>query len=86
MVERETPDLILLDLTMPPPDGLEVLRRLQANDRTRSIPVVVLTAKGDEGSVRKCFELGAADFLGKPFTPPQLEARVHVCLSRAPRQ
>src|SRR5260370_31995432 len=53
MIERQTPDLILLDLTMPPPDGLEVLRRLQENDRTRGSPVVVMTAKGDEGSVRK---------------------------------
>ena len=86
LIRTHRPDLVLLDLMMPPPDGFEVLRRLQANEETRGLPVIVLTAKGDEDSVRICFELGAADFLSKPFTQPQLDARVRACLARSPRQ
>jgi CheY-like chemotaxis protein len=83
LIDQEMPDLILLDLLMPPPDGFEVLQLLRARERTRNVPVVVLTAKGDEESVRKCFALGATDYLNKPFTPPQLEARVIASMSRA---
>ncbi|MFN0169095.1 MAG: response regulator [Bryobacteraceae bacterium] len=86
MIETHRPDLVLLDLMMPPPDGFEILRRLGADEKTRGLPVIVLTAKGDEDSVRICFELGAVDFLSKPFTPPQLDARVRACLLRLPRQ
>ncbi len=86
LIETHRPDLVLLDLMMPPPDGFEILRRLRANEQTRNVPVVVLTAKGDEDSVRTCFELGVVDFLSKPFTPPQLDARVRACLVRLPRQ
>jgi len=85
IIESNPPDLVLLDLLMPPPDGFEVLRRLHENERTRGVPVIVLTAKGDEESVRRCFELGAVDFLNKPFTPPQLDARVRAGLVRAAR-
>jgi CheY-like chemotaxis protein len=77
------PDLILLDLFMPAPDGFEVLARLRAGESTQSIPVIVLTAHGDEESARKSFEGGATDFLSKPFTPPQLDARVRSCFARA---
>jgi CheY-like chemotaxis protein/phosphoribosyl 1,2-cyclic phosphodiesterase len=78
-----TPDLILLDLNMPGMDGFEVLRRLRANPATSGIPVVVLTAHGDEESARNSFDVGATDFLAKPFTPPQLDARVRSCVARA---
>jgi CheY-like chemotaxis protein/phosphoribosyl 1,2-cyclic phosphodiesterase len=81
----EKPDLILLDLTMPAPDGFAVLERLRAEPATRDIPVIVLTAHGDEESARRSFELGATDFLAKPFTPPQLDARVRSCVARADR-
>jgi CheY-like chemotaxis protein/phosphoribosyl 1,2-cyclic phosphodiesterase len=77
------PDLILLDLFMPAPDGFEVLKRLREGMETRAIPVLVLTGHGDEESARRSFELGATDFLGKPFTPPQLDARVRSCFARA---
>jgi CheY-like chemotaxis protein/phosphoribosyl 1,2-cyclic phosphodiesterase len=77
------PDLILLDLHMPGMDGFEVLRRLRADSDTHSIPVVVLTAHGDEESARTSFDAGATDFLGKPFTPPQLDARIRSCVARA---
>lgn len=79
----QKPDLILLDLFMPAPNGFEVLKRLREHGDTQGIPVVVLTAHGDEESARKSFELGATDFLGKPFTPPQLDARIRSCFARA---
>jgi CheY-like chemotaxis protein/phosphoribosyl 1,2-cyclic phosphodiesterase len=83
LIERRTPDLVLLDLFMPAPDGFEVLRALRARPDTHSLAVVVLTAHGDEESARASFELGATDFLAKPFTPPQLDARVRSCFARA---
>lgn len=83
MVEHEVPDLILLDLNMPPPDGLETLRILRSREATRSIPIIVLTARDDEQSVAASFALGATDLLGKPFTLPQLEARVRAATKAA---
>ena len=83
MIAEQPPDLILLDLFMPPPDGFEVLGILRACEATQSIPVIVLTAHGDEESARRSFEGGATDFLSKPFTPPQLDARVRSCFARA---
>jgi PleD family two-component response regulator len=69
------PDLILLDVMMPVMDGYEVLRRLQADEATRAIPVVFVTALHDEDSEQRGFELGAADFIHKPI-------RAAVALSR----
>lgn len=86
MVEEQRPDLIVLDLLMPAPDGFEVLRALRSSEATRLLPVVVLTAHGDEEGARRSFELGATDFVAKPFTPPQLDARVRACFAHAPRQ
>jgi CheY-like chemotaxis protein/phosphoribosyl 1,2-cyclic phosphodiesterase len=83
ILEKNTPDLLILDLMMPPPDGIEVLRTLRARPRTANLPVIILTAKGDEASTRLSFDLGATDFLSKPFTPPQLDARVRTCFARA---
>jgi len=79
LIERQAPDLVLLDLLMPPPDGFEVLRILRLREPTRSLPVIVLTARGDEESATASFELGATDYLNKPFTAPQLDARVRSC-------
>ena len=86
LVAAQRPDLLMLDLSMPEVDGFEVLRRLRSGDDGRPLPVIVLTAHGDEESVRASFELGATDFLGKPFTPPQLDARVRSCFAHASRQ
>ena len=86
MVAERRPDLVVLDLFMPPPDGFEVLRTLRSNEATRLLPVVVLTAHGDEEGARKSFDAGATDFLAKPFTPPQLDARVRACFAHSPRQ
>ncbi len=79
------PDLLVLDLYMPGMDGFEVLRRVRADEASRSLPVIVLTAHGDEKSAQESFERGATDFLAKPFTQPQLDARVRSCFAHAPR-
>jgi CheY-like chemotaxis protein/phosphoribosyl 1,2-cyclic phosphodiesterase len=86
LVAKMPPDLMMLDLKMPDMDGLEVLRRLRASESGHCLPVIVLTAHGDEASARSSFELGATDFLAKPFTPPQLDARVRSCFAHAIRQ
>jgi phosphoribosyl 1,2-cyclic phosphodiesterase/CheY-like chemotaxis protein len=85
LIQSEKPDLVVLDLLMPSPDGREVLRWMRENERTRGIPVLVLTAQGDEDSIRTCFDLGATDYLVKPFTAPQINVRVRYSLARAGR-
>lgn len=75
-------DLILLDIMMPELDGLTVAARLKKNPRTARIPIIFLTAKTDEESIVQGFEVGAADYLTKPFNPSELKSRVktHVAL------
>jgi CheY-like chemotaxis protein/phosphoribosyl 1,2-cyclic phosphodiesterase len=84
-LESRIPDLVILDLVMPPPDGREVLRIIRSREQTRALPVLVLTAQGGEESAQVSFELGATDFLNKPFTPPQLNARVRSCFAHVAR-
>ena len=86
LVESRKPNLVLLDLNMPGMDGFEVLKALRASEAGKSLPVIVLTALGDEESARNSFQSGATDFLAKPFTPPQLDARVRSCFAHAPRE
>jgi CheY-like chemotaxis protein len=86
LVESWHPQLVLLDLNMPGMDGFEVLRRLRSQQEGRTLPVIVLTAMGDEESARSSFQLGATDFLAKPFSPPQLDARVRSCFAHAAHQ
>ena len=79
---RDTVDLIVLDLMMPGEDGLSVCRRLRAaNDRT---PIIMLTAKGEDVDRIVGLEVGADDYLGKPFNPRELLARIHAVLRRRP--
>ena len=86
LIGSQAPDLVVLDLNMPEVDGFEVLRRIRANEANRALPVIVLTAQGDEESAKQSFERGATDFLPKPFTPPQLDARVRSCFTHAQRK
>ena len=79
-VRAETPDLILLDLMMPDMDGLEVCRRLKADALTRPIPVIFLTASNEMEHLVQGFEVGAVDYVTKPFNPPELLARVRTHL------
>ena len=79
-VERVKPDLILLDVSMPVMDGFETCRRLKANEQWRQIPVIFLTAKSDVADIVKGFELGAVDYVAKPFNSHELLARVNTHL------
>ncbi|MEV7025191.1 response regulator transcription factor [Kitasatospora sp. NPDC093558] len=77
------PDLLVLDLMLPGLDGLEVLRRLRASAEGAGLPVVLLTAKGDEADRILGLELGADDYVTKPFSPRELVLRVQSVLRRA---
>jgi two-component system phosphate regulon response regulator PhoB len=76
------PDLILLDLMLPGVDGLEVCRSLKKDPKTSSIPVIMVTAKGTEADVVAGLEMGAADYIAKPFSPRVLLARIRAVLRR----
>jgi two-component system, OmpR family, alkaline phosphatase synthesis response regulator PhoP len=82
LVRSETPDLIVLDLMLPGVDGLEVCRTLKRDPDTASIPLVMLTAKGEEADIVTGLELGADDYLTKPFSPRVLIARIRAVLRR----
>jgi DNA-binding response OmpR family regulator len=81
-VDRHAPDIIVLDLNLPGLDGYSVLQQLRSRAATRSIPVMVLTAKGDEDNEVRVFELGADDFITKPFRARALSARLEAVLGR----
>jgi type II secretory ATPase GspE/PulE/Tfp pilus assembly ATPase PilB-like protein/CheY-like chemotaxis protein len=81
-VDRVAPDVIILDLNLPGLDGYSVLTQLRSRSATRSIPVMVLTAKGDEDNEVRVFELGADDFITKPFRARALSARLEAVLGR----
>ncbi len=81
-VDRHAPDVIILDLNLPGLDGYGVLAQLRSRPATREIPVMVLTAKGDEDNEVRVFELGADDFVTKPFRARSLTARLEAVLGR----
>ncbi len=76
------PELVLLDLMLPGMDGLEVCRRLRQMDETRSCAIIMLTARGEENDIVKGLELGADDYIPKPFSPQVLQARIKAVLRR----
>ena len=82
-IRSTIPDLLILDLNMPNLDGFAVLRHLRAEMALHHLPILVLTASGDETSTRSAFEAGATDYLTKPFTIPQLTTRVATCFARS---
>jgi CheY-like chemotaxis protein len=75
-----TPDMILLDVAMPGMTGFEVCREIKANPSTKNIPIIFLTAKAETEDILLGFQLGAADYVPKPFRPAELIARVEVQL------
>jgi adenylate cyclase len=75
-------DLVLLDIMMPKVNGYQVLERMKADGKLRHIPVIMISAVDEVDSVVRCIELGAADYLPKPFNPTLLRARVGACLER----
>ena len=82
LLRRGRFDVVLLDLMLPGLDGLEVCRRIRASDDLRHLPVLMLTAKGDEIDKIVGLELGADDYLAKPFNPRELLARIRAVLRR----
>ncbi len=81
---REAPALVVLDLMLPDVAGTEVCRRLRAEPRTRDVPILMLTARGEEHERVAGFEAGADDYVVKPFSPRELVLRVKAMLRRAP--
>jgi DNA-binding response OmpR family regulator len=77
------PDLVVLDMMMPKATGLEVTRSLREHDATKDIPVILLTARAQEGDVVRGFGAGADDYVKKPFSPQDLQARVQALLERS---
>ena len=82
MLRAQPFDLVLLDLLMPEMNGYQVLAHLQADDTLRHMPVLVLSAADDMDSIVRCIEMGAVDYLPKPFNPVLLHARVGACLEK----
>jgi two-component system, OmpR family, alkaline phosphatase synthesis response regulator PhoP len=80
--KHETFDLVVLDLMLPGLDGLEVAKALKTDTRTNSVPIVMLTAKGEDADVVSGLEIGADDYVTKPFSPRVLTARVKAVLRR----
>jgi len=79
---RDKPDLILLDVLMPGIDGHQTLRELKARDETRMIPVIMFTAKGQLEDVEKAHEMGAVDYIVKPFNPVTLMEKISKTLGK----
>jgi two-component system, OmpR family, alkaline phosphatase synthesis response regulator PhoP len=82
-VKSSLPDLLVLDLMLPGMDGLEVCRMLSRDSRTSRVPIIMVTAKGEEADIVTGLELGAADYITKPFSPKVLIARVRAVLRRS---
>lgn len=85
-LQKERPDVVILDLMLPDADGLEVCRALRGDERWAGIPVIMLTAKVEETDKVLGLELGADDYVTKPFSVKELVARVHAVLRRPGRQ
>ena len=85
MARKELPDLILLDLMLPKMDGLEVCRQLRMTPKTAHLPIIMLTAKTQESDRIVGLEIGADDYIPKPFSPRELIARVKAVLRRSKR-
>jgi two-component system, OmpR family, alkaline phosphatase synthesis response regulator PhoP len=84
-IRAAPPDLVILDLMLPHMDGLDVCRTLRANEQTTDLPVIMLTARAEENERIAGLEIGADDYLAKPFSPNELVARVRALLRRARR-
>ena len=81
-LEKEVPDLLVLDLMLPDMDGLDLCRNLKNDPKRKGIPILILSAKGDETDVVLGLELGADDYVIKPFSPRELASRVRAILRR----
>ncbi|WP_367322609.1 response regulator transcription factor [Streptomyces sp. HUAS ZL42] len=84
-VREELPDLALLDIRMPGMSGLDVCRELRSEPETATLPVIMITARSQEGDVEVGFAAGADDYIIKPFSPRELSSRVQAVLTRVRR-
>ena len=84
-IESKKPDLLILDLMLPEVDGLEICRLVRSHTRTAEVPIIMLTARGEESERIRGLEIGADDYIAKPFSPSELVARVRALLRRAQR-
>ena len=82
MVEEETPDLVLLDWMLPNVSGIEICRQMRARNETREIPIIMVTARGEEDDRVRGLDLGADDYLTKPFSMTELVARIKAIMRR----
>jgi two-component system phosphate regulon response regulator PhoB len=82
LARQSPPKLLVLDLMLPDLDGLEVCKRMKEHEETRAVPIVMLTARGSENDIVNGIELGADDYVTKPFSPRVLMARIHNALRR----
>jgi DNA-binding response OmpR family regulator len=85
-IQERPPDLVILDLMLPHVDGLEICRMMRAGERTAAIPIIMLTARGEEAERIVGLEIGGDDYIPKPFSPNELVARVRALLRRTNRQ
>lgn len=83
LIRQELPDLVILDLMLPELDGMSVCKHLRADSTTKSIPIIILTAKSEEADRVLGLEMGADDYVTKPFSPRELVARVRAVLRRS---
>lgn len=83
LIKQELPDLVILDLMLPELDGLSVCKQLRSDAQTKSIPIIILTAKSEEADRVLGLEMGADDYVTKPFSPRELVARVRAVLRRS---
>lgn len=82
LVRSKAPDLVLLDLMLPGMDGLSICRQMKSDSSMREIPIIIASAKGEESDVVIGLEMGADDYLAKPFSPRELLARIRAVLRR----
>lgn len=82
-IDERLPDLVLLDWMLPKVSGIEVCRRIRGRPETRNLPIIMLTARGEEADRVRGLEVGADDYVAKPFSPSELIARVRAVLRRA---
>ena len=86
LVRNQSPNLVILDLMLPGMDGLSICQQLKSDSLVRDIPIIIISAKGEESDVVIGLEMGADDYLAKPFSPRELIARVKAVLRRGPTQ
>ncbi len=86
IIDAVQPDIVLLDVLMPEMDGFEVCRRLKANEKWRDIPVIIVTGLHEKTDVVRGFEVGANDFIHKPFNDVELRSRVRAMFRRKQHQ